>query len=304
MSLSRERLRWRCHLVALAAFALVLLGTAAPAEASGFCDTQVVRDYTKALKRLPSVPAPPGRLNFGPARVFLGRAGIGPLQLGPAERGFNLSYAPYEAEATRPTGRLGWHVTARLVKFDRRGRRLGQPQEVERLVKRLWPVNDNHHGLGFTFDVPGKPALYRLELVFENGRGERLARFGERFRVLRPSLDVDFFLNRATFRRGETVRAWLVNRGAAFLNFGLGQTIEYFDGAAWTSPPVWTSSGPIPAIGLSAFPGTKTSCWSTRIPADAVPGTYRFAKTVDYATSAPFGRGTPLDLGAEFTVTE
>lgn len=309
MSLSRKNpgrpLLTFCVLVALVAG---LSAGSSSAEAADFCDTEKIHDYAKPLKRLPRIPAPPfdGPLDFAPSRTFIGLYSPGPLQVGPGKRGIALNFSPYE-ESPKPSRRLDWQITSRLVKLDRSGRRIGNPREIEKHVKRLWPDSEKYHGLDFSFDVPGRPASYRYEISFSNSGSRRLARFGENFRVLKPSLDVDLVLNGTTFRRGEAVRAWLVNRGVAFLGFGLGETIEYWDGTIWTAPPVsFPGSGkPVPAIGLSAGPGEKTSCWETTIPANAVPGTYRFGKNVDYSTSAPFNHpSTPLDLSAEFTVTE
>lgn len=303
MSLSRMG---KVRLRQLAALALLtssvwLSGTPARAD---FCQTGKVRDYEKPLKRLPAVPAPPldDRLDFAPAGTYLGHFNYGPLQVGPGKRGFDLNYSPYEGSP--PSRRLDWQITSRLSMVNRSGARIGPPRTIEKYVKRLRPEGEGN--LSFTFEVPGKQALYRLEIVFENKAGRRLARFGENFRVLQPSLDVDLILNE-TYRRGELVRPWLVNRGVGFLFFGLGKAIEYWDGATWTAPPVKFPGvgGPIPAIGLTAGPGETRSCWGTTIPADATPGTYRFRTDVDYSPSAPFRQPvTPLDLSAEFTVTE
>jgi len=285
-------------LVVLAAISLGLW-VAPAAEAADFCETTIVYDYAKPLKGLPASPSPPldEHLSFAPARVFLGRHAYGPLQLGQGERGFSLSFSPY-SESNSASRRVGWQVTSRLTKVDRHGRRLAASQTIERHVKRV-PAG---RGLDFGFDVPGKPAIYKLEIVFEDGAGKRLARFGEYFRVLRPSLDVNFFLNGATFHRGETVQAWLANRGVAFLSFGLEKTIEYNDGTTWT--PVQFSSGVVPAIGLGIGPGERTSCWGVTIPQNAALGTYRFAKTIDHSTDRLFFRSAPLEVSAEFTVAE
>jgi hypothetical protein len=295
MFLSR---RGRFRLRVLGALALVasLWLSAARAEAD-FCDSQVIRDYTKVLERLPAIPPPPldQHPSFAPAQVLLLHQGSGPLQVGGGERGFTLIFTPYE-ESNSASRRLDWQVTSRLVELDRRGHRVGLPRTIERHVKRLRTAE-------FDFKVSGKPAIYRLEIVFENESGKRLARYGGYFRVLRPSLDVDFFLNGTSFHRSEQVQAWLVNRGVASLSFGLGKTIEYNDGTAWTKPPVAFPGGPVPAIGLSVGPGVKTSCWKTTIPTDAALGVYRFATEVDYSLKAP-GESKPLALGAEFTVME
>jgi hypothetical protein len=294
MFLSR---RGRVQLRVLGALALAasLWLSAAPARAD-FCDSQVIRDYTKVLTRLPAIPFPQHEHpSFAPAQVLLLHHGSGPLQVGPGHRGFTLIFAPYE-EGNSASRRLDWQVTSRLVELDRRGHPVGLPRAIERHVKRLRSAD-------FDFRVSGKPAIYRLEIVFENESGKRLARYGGYFRVLRPSLDVDFLLNGTIFHRGEQVQAWLVNRGVASLSFGLGKTIEYNDGTAWTNPPVAFPGGPVPAIGLSIGPATKTSCWKTTIPTDAATGVYRFAAEVNAALKAP-GESRPLDLAAEFTVVE
>jgi hypothetical protein len=302
MMLSGEKAWQRC-VVTLTAVAVGVLVSAASAKAID-CNSKVVRDYMKPLERLPTVPAPPfgDDLYFAPDRVYLSTFRGGSLQLGPAKRGFSLSYSPYEVEATAPTRRLDWQVTSRLVELDRRGRPLGKPKKIEKHVKRLWPESEGNRGLDFSFQVPGKPALYRLELVFENRGGKRLARFGGNFRVLRPSLDVDFVLNDTTFHRGETVRAQLINRGAALLYFGLERSIEYFDGTAWGEPPPGFGQGLIPAILLHLQPGESGSCWQATIPATAPPGLYRFSKEFEYIKRPGFGKLRSMMLSSEFTV--
>ena len=296
--------RWHLRLIALGVLLMGLWAATSSAEAD-FCETEVLHDYRKPLKRLPAVPAPPldERLDFAPARTYLGSFSNGPLQVGPGKRGFSLGYSPYE-QSPPPSRRLDWQITSRLVMVDRSGSPIGRPRQIEKQVKRLWPDDENHHRLAFAFEVPGKPALYRLEIVFKNKGGKRLARFGEHFRVLRPSLNLDFFLNGTSFRRGETVQAWLVNRGVTFLSFGLGKRIEYWNGTSWTFPPVKFPGGPVLAIGLNLGPGERTTCWSTAIPADAMPGTYRFVTDVDRSVNPVGYPATPLDASAEFTVTE
>src|SRR5689334_1290660 len=173
------------QLVALALLSSSVWLSAATAQAD-FCQTGTVRDYEKPLKRLPAVPAPPfdDRLNFAPAGTYLSRFTYGPLQVGPGKRGFDLSYSPYEGSP--PSRRLDWQVTSRLFTVNRSGARIGRPRTIEKYVKRLRPEGEGN--LGFAFEVPGNPALYRLEIVFENKAGRRLGRFGENFRVLNPSL--------------------------------------------------------------------------------------------------------------------
>jgi hypothetical protein len=195
MFLSRKSTSgWALRLSALGALLIGGLSTTPSVEAADFCDTKVIYDYERPLKHLPPVPAPPrdAHLDFAPSRIYLGQSAYGPLQVGPGKRGFTLSYSPREGSLL-PSRQLDWQITSRLVMVNRTGDQVRRPREVERYVKRLRP--DNEGRLEFTFEVPGDPALYRLEIVFESKTGRRLARFGENFRVLRPSLDLDFFLN-------------------------------------------------------------------------------------------------------------
>lgn len=296
---------------AVAIWILVFLAmsavTSVRAAGNGFCQTATLRDYYKPLKHLPALhPSPLGEdLPFAPPRIGLSRLSGQQLQVGAGERGFTLSFDPYETNRVSPSRRLDWQVTARLVSLDKRGKTRAVVGKVERRVERLRPTSEGFHGLKFDFDLPGKPAVYRLEIAFESKSGKRLGRFGEYIRVLRPSLDVGISLDATSYHRGETLRATLDNRGAAFLSFGLSRLIEYWDGTAWTQPPVAFPGGPIPAIGLLLGPGESASCWSVAIPPDAVPGTYRFLENVGHSHGgfSPPSRN-PLEVSTEFTVTE
>lgn len=306
----RRGCRRRPRKVAAASCIWLLLALAAATTAcgagNGFCQTAVLRDYYKPLKHLPAMhPSPLGEhLPFAPPRIGLSRLSGQQLQVGAGERGFTLSFDPYETNRVSPSRRLDWQVTARLVSLDKRGKARAVVGKVERRVERLRPTSEGFHGLKFDFDLPGKPAVYRLEIAFESKSGKRLGRFGEYIRVLRPSLDVGISLNATSYHRGETLRATLENRGGAFLSFGLSRLIEYWDGNAWTQPVAFPG-GPVPAIGLLLGPGESASCWSVAIPPDAVPGTYRFLENLGHSHGgfSPPSRN-PLEVSTEFTVME
>lgn len=269
------------------ACAVVLLGLAFPplatsqAERRGICGTQVLRDYTGFLENLTplaSVPIPE-RLPFAPERVFFGALGRGALQAGWGIRGFRLSYSPNQPE---PPPELNWNVTSTLTPIDRYGQPLAPMQVIQQHVDRLQPVGPEGAGeVRWSYYVPGQPAIYRLEIVFENELGEPLGAFGEYFRVMKPSVDYRFSLNKKKFRPGQTVRAKLSNYGVAALAFGLGKTVEYHDGTSWTEPPVEFGGGLVPAILLGAGPGTSKACWSVTIPENAPPGRYRLATSIE-----------------------
>ncbi|HEX5929158.1 MAG TPA: hypothetical protein VFY48_07180 [Solirubrobacterales bacterium] len=192
-------------------------------------------------------------------------------------------------------------MTSRLVMVDRRGKRLGEPRKIEKSVKRLWPSRDGHSGPELTFHVPGKPGLYRLEIVFENQRGERLARYGEYLRVLPRAEDFHLVLDRAEARAGETVFANLVNRGGAFLSFGLARQVQYNNGSSWVPAPQF-AQGPIPAIGLGLGPGESRICWWATVTPETPPGLYRFVLRADRFWSRFLPR-RPVELTAGFWIS-
>jgi hypothetical protein len=301
MVLGRTQLRCSAVLAGIAMLGALALGLLRPPPAAAaFCSSQVIHDYTKVLDRLPPVAAPPERPHFAPSGVYLGEPGVdGPLQLGAGERGFRLSYLP-RTEPPVPTQRLEWRVTSRLVMVDRNGRRLGEPQKFEKRVKRLWPTRNGYDSRDLIFEVPGKPALYRMEIVFENERGKRLARYGEYFRVLPRSEDFHLALDRTEARAGETVSATLVNRGGAFLFFGLASQVQYNDGTAWVPAPQFPR-GEIPLIGFRLGPGESKSCWSATVPPESPSGKYRFVVRADrtWSWSSP---PKSVEVAAEFDI--
>lgn len=293
--------RGRC-LAALAMLALMLLGVTA-SQSQGFCTTKVIHDYRAPLANLPSLPSPPidEHLPFAHPRVFFGSLAPGPLQIGEGPRGFTLSFSPYEAGEPSPT--LNWKLISTLTPIDPQGQAVAPAQTIERYVEKLQPEGSGgtaHLLIGFP--IPGDPALYRLEIVIEQGDGERLAAFGEYFRVLRPDIDFHLSPQRKRFRPGQTVRVTLSNPGVAWLGFGLFRGIEYRKGKSWVEPPVEFPGGIVPAIGLGMGPGESKSCWEVEIPQNAVPGTYRFTTSVEVATAFPPRREDRRIAKASFTV--
>jgi hypothetical protein len=304
----KDVVRGRLHFgIALSAIcAAVLVGLPQPTSATAaFCESRIVRDYAGFLRNLPPLTPRPmaERLPFAPERVFFGGLSGGPLQVGWGIRGFSLSYSPNEPEADKPSPELNWHVTATLTSIDRQGQPLAPPQTIDQHIDRLWPRGAGGAGeVRWDFYIPGGPAIYRLEIVFENSNGEQLAAFGEYFRVLRPSVDFRFSLNKKKARPGQTVRAKLSNYGVALLAFGLGKTIEYHDGTSWTEPPVEFYSGLVSAIRLGLSPGTSKSCWSATIPENAPPGRYRLATRVEVSKRLEPGPKNQRTVRAGFTV--
>jgi hypothetical protein len=286
------QLRRRTLLVA--SVLAMLIATPAIADADPFCETSVVRNYRKPLEGMPPLHSSPlgERLSFGPRNVFFGRTGPWPLVVGSAEIGFHLSYASITKHNTGPP--LHWLVTAKLAQVDLSGlvRDVIDWKRVDGLE-----LSDR---ISFSFQPPSKPALYRIEVVFRNKSRKKLGRFGEYFRVMRPTLDAGLSLNGASFRPGETVSARLENYGTEALSYGLHYSIEAFDGSAWARSPI-SPSGPVVAIGLATGPGEAASCWDFRIPPDAPPGLYRFVWSGESYRNR-FTGFRPLTLTAEFQI--
>lgn len=114
MGLSEKRSqRWRPAVVAVASAVWLLFGATASATAD-FCESQMIRDYTTVLKHLPAIPPPPldEQLDFAPAQVFLGHPSSGPLQVGRGERRFALTFGPFRRGRLRQSSsRLAGDLT-------------------------------------------------------------------------------------------------------------------------------------------------------------------------------------------------
>jgi hypothetical protein len=248
----------------------------------------------KPLATMPKLPAAPltDRLPFGPRNVFFSRVGQSPLVIGGGEIGFGLDYSE---TATKPTGRrLSWIVTAKLSRA---------------IAGNDWGAIDSRQlrGLSFpsghqlAFTVSGKPAIYRIEVVFRDGSGKKLARYGQYFRVLRPTLDAKLSLDKSAFYPGEVVAPWLDNHGTEPLFYGLAYSIESFNGNGWERASI-APSGIVPLIGLWSGPGESASCWRFTVPTNAPPGLYRFVWKGNVARAESIAQRRPLTLIAEFEI--
>jgi hypothetical protein len=282
---------------------LSAFGASSDSAGAAFCETGIVHNYKQPLEQLPHIREAPLRehLSFGPARIFMGQIGSGPLVVGSDAVGFGLSYSPfYPGHHLSPP--LNWLVEAQLARVDRHGRTTQTLEKISKRVGRLRSTDDQPSGdLDLSFPV-SKPALYRVEITFTDRTGKRLGRYGKYFRVLRPSQDARLTLNGTEFHPGETVTARLENHGTDSLSYGLGRTIERYDGSTWTVAPE-SSQGAVPAIGLSSGPGESASCWSFTIPPSEPPGRYRFVWSGDaFNGSSVALHTTHLRLEPEFQI--
>lgn len=284
---------------ALLACAVAALAATPTASAAGSCQTSVVDDYAAplaALPRLPQLPAGRTTLPFRPHGVVVTHRPPEKVLLIGSEAGdgFVLSAVPGRRRAAHP----GWLVSSRLALVSATG-------ATERVLETNRARVDKlvaHSPVRLGLHAPGEPGYYRAEIVFRNRSRERIARYGDYFRVLAGDLDVRFVLDRTALHPGETIDPRLENVGGAYLTFGLGAPIEVMQGGAWAPAPF--GNGPVPAIAMVIGPGVASSCWQTTIPPDAAPGGYRVGLHFSYQTRT--GRlpiGSAETRYAEFTVS-
>lgn len=278
----------------------VLTGNPGAAEA-GFCEEGVVHDYEKPLKRLPEARRPPidEHLSFAPGRVFFQQI-HGSLLIGSGDAGYRLSFSPYEG-TTGFSPLLGWVVTTRIARVDRRGTTIEIVRSSEEAIERLRSSEDQPSGnLSFSARLT-KPGLYSTKITFRDRAGQQLAQFEDYLRLLRPRSDFALTLNRDAFHPGERVSPTLENRGTEWLSYGLAYGIEAFDGSAWR-PASIQPHGPFLAIGLGLGPGGKSSCWNFEIPADAPAGLYRFTLSGDANRHLLAPNSRRFRVHSEFTI--
>lgn len=288
----RGRVRLFLATVLCAASALAI--GASPASAARFCQTGTLVDYMKPLERMPPLRHGPKtqRLPFGPGNVSFIRSGS-QLVAGGEKVGFHLDYT--RSARHRTSQPLNWLVTAKLMEVDSSGRPRG-PTAYKQLDGLRFPTRAT-----LDFSLPGRPAFYRLEIVFRNGAGTKLARYGEYLRALSPGLEAHLTLEEHTFRPGDTVEPWLENPSPYWLFYGLAYSIERFEGESWSRASIGPH-GLVPLIGIWGAPGAKASCWTFQIPTEAEPGLYRFVLA---AHSTMYGRPAQrkrLTLTAEFEI--
>jgi hypothetical protein len=290
-------LKWTLVLLA----ALVPAWTAGTAAAAEPCATGFVTDYEAPLKALPPLHAPPSneRLPFGPQRLYLG-SGSSPLVTGSQPVGFSLAYSSYQGV---PSPKLGWTLTARATRVDRKGavrKLIGEKQlQVEKM--------NQQQTLSLTFKLPQAPGIYAVRIVFRDAKGRRLGSYGKYYRLLPYRTAVGLTVTSSVVRPGESATACLENPGTVPIVPSV-TFLESFDANtnAWTRIPFDPQYAvPVPAILIYLQPGRAMSIGS-RVPPNAPPGRYRLfwegrASRMD---GAPFSGGTPLVAFAEFQVVD
>lgn len=259
--------------VTIAAFVILGLAPASPAAAAGFCENTVAHNYAQPLEEMPALrPVPADReLSFGPRSIHLFPHASQVVLAEQAGRvGYTLKIPPKSSKSGNPNlPLLNWLVTAKLARVDSRGR------TRELLGSRRGRVTGPGNNGSFGLELPGEPGYYRVEIVFRNGAGKRLGRFGEYVRVVPSVSDARLTLNATSFRPGEAVSACLENYGTTTVSFGsCGISIESFDASSWqrsSIDPPRECAGVLLALGA----GRAAYAGNFDIPSDAPPGAYR-----------------------------
>jgi hypothetical protein len=260
----------------VAALTLTFAGTARAVtyEAEpAFCEPTVLRNFLAPLDRLGDEGNDPGgeQLHFTAAKVSL--RPTGPLVVGAGTIGFKLT-RPSKLPAIHP----GWTVAYHLGRTDWKGDEVLAIDRGTRKIKRL----GRGKGGGMRFDVPSKPAPYRLLVRFRARDGRRLGSYSFYFLVVKPFRDSRLALNVTSYQPEQTVFARVENYGTMRTAYGVQYRIERLESGQWTvvpeSPDVFTQQieiGP---------PGRSGNCLQFWIPPTMPPGHYRMSKEVDGAT--------------------
>ena len=256
------------------AAAILAVGAALPTTASAFpwnetpfCEGQPVAGFLKQLERMPRLREPDDFERLGPwapRSVYL--SGAGEIQTGPTSVGWALRYGILAR-------RLDWLVSAEMTQVNLKGMPVGDTKTKQVEVGR--PGRNAYSDL--TFSVPDDPAIYKVELSFQNAAGKLLGRFGRYFRVMEPRSAVRLTLTSTSVKSGDRVYARVENLGTEHVSYGVPYSIQMFDGAAWVKAPQSPGGPWIMPLWLSP-PGRSGSCNSFRIPTDMPAGRYRFVK--------------------------
>jgi Bacterial Ig-like domain len=260
-----------------------------------FCERHTVHNYLPPFGRVPFArpPNPSGKLGFGPSNVRF--TALPQLLIGKGEIGFELS-----RDHAGPLARFNWKVRAIGARV--------HLLDGSTLIEKRWEFQKRVHTVGrshpvkLAFPVGSSPALYRIDVTFQNGGDEQLASFGAYFRVVPRTRHARLGLNATSYRPGDVVFGRVENFGTETAFYGVPYAIERFDGSAWAIAPE-SPRGPSILLLLNSPPGqTGDQCSTFPIPPTMPPGRYRMSKDVGYGV--PFARDLhEATLTAEFELT-
>lgn len=257
--------------------ASLLCAPSAAAEAPAFCHERYVRDYEAPLREMPRQnPPPEGELPFGPRNFGIHRIDRTPLAFEGSRFGYRFGG---KHEGARVLD-LDWQASATARVVDAHGR-------VKRVVgSRHWRVHRvkdlDPLEIAFPADHPG---FYRIDLRIATLDGRRHVAYRDYFRVLRRSNEVSIRVSAESVRPGESIWGLLQNRGAGQLSTRGYLDLERADGDAWVPVPLPPTPRSVMGANWLIGPGEVGWCRRFDVPADAVPGPYRFSTPVNLANT-------------------
>jgi hypothetical protein len=271
-------------------------GTAAAAEPETpeppFCESHVLHDYLAPIGRMPELREPPFRGTGHYVRLQGARiASSGPpLAVSGGRTGYQINWD--ENENPR------WDLTVTLARVDWRGRF-------------RWLIGWRHLRLGElrpalttepNISLPSRPGVYKATLVIRSRSGRKLAKFGNYYRVIEPTVHARLAPSSPSYPPGSTLFARIENPGAAFVLFGSEYAIEKLEGPTWIPAP--ESPGPFTMPLYFVAPGTTSGhCSIFPIHASTPPGRYRISQeTVISWPVQPHDEELRPRLAAEFDV--
>lgn len=183
-----------------------------------------------------------------------------------------------------------------MTRIQANGESVGRERVRHRTVVRP------HEGtIDLSFSVSARPALYRVEIEFENMSGKRLGRYSQYFRVVPIVRRARLGIESSAYHAGETVYARIENFGTTLVAFGVPYSVERYDGSTWTKAPE-SPKGPWILPLLLVQSGYAGGCFGFRTPVSMPPGLYRIVKGVEYPAVKPGGHDSHATLTAEFEV--
>jgi hypothetical protein len=162
-----------------------------------------------------------------------------------------------------------------LERVDGRGRRIEHPRTTRMHLANTRTLRSKVTG----FRLPAAPAFYRISIRILGASGQELGHFGEYVRVMQPRVRADLRGEAPSYAAGELAHFKVVNLGTRVVSYGLGLTVEVFNGVTWELANVFpVQRVPRKAIALEA--GATGACEGLPIPTDAPLGRYRVVKLV------------------------
>lgn len=283
--------------VAVCAMGVAPSSSISAARLSGStCPKARVVDYATPLQSFPLVRKVPRSGLVPGAPKGLRIESLGPVLVGRGPVGFRLS-----STALQHRYRLSWTVTLRSARLNSRG------SQREALAVRRFKLSAPRAFASEPLDIAALastvPAYYRADLLITRNRdGAVLARYGEYFRVVVPSVKARLGLSASVFHPGDTLAMRFENIGTAGLSYGPGVTLEHRGNSGiWIRVPRNPRYGWGP-VGHGIPGGASGFCERLTLPSEfdsgvfAVstlePGVYRVSKEVHSRSGKFFVRAS------------